>query len=195
MSQAHGEIDMRGEEITDEPAMMNKYKEMYVEEKMKNDELINKIFEVESKTGLKLIEIEDDLPMRESPVHDDQEVLVPEDTESEREQVKVPELEDLEAIPVELRLRFMVKKIPHANMHKYIFQKFVGYNSVSTHQLRDIFKERFNFSEREATILARFLIGVPGENMTCKQSLIKRKLFDIIPKYGIFNEFAQDHLL
>ena len=110
----------------------------------------------------------------------------------------------------QIKLLFMIKKIPQTHMVKYLLKKEAlvenedGEECVSTKSLASIFERKFSFKSTKAKKIARFFIeGPPGDegasieekdHVLSREQLIER-FKKHISNYMVYNSLAIESML
>ena len=138
--------------------------------------------------------------------------------EEDKEEPQVAKVNTMPRIPIEkvskgfsqIKLLFMIKKVPRTHMIKYLLKKEAlvqnedGEECVSTKALATIFERKFSFKGTKAKKIARFFIeGPPGEDgseIEEKDHVLSRELLidrfkKHISNYMIYNALAFEDML
>jgi len=111
----------------------------------------------------------------------------------------------------QIRLLFMIKKVPRTHMVKYLLlaerlakNEDTGEDQVSTKTLALIFERKFNFSCKKATKIARFFVEGPAEggsdtivdkeHFTDRETLIER-FRKYVTVFMVYNVLAVESML
>ena len=120
--------------------------------------------------------------------------------------MRVP-VEKVEPTLKDIRLKLMIKKVPHTHIAKYFLEKVdlhideeTEVETLSTKQLATVLETKFNFGGTKAHKIARFIVEGPAtseedaeieekDHSIDKETIIKR-LRQHIPQYHLPNGFA-----
>ena len=116
-------------------------------------------------------------------------------------------IEKVQASFKDIKLKLMVKKVPHTHMTKYLLSEVdliqneeTGLQYLSTSMFADILQTKFKLSEKKSKKIARFIVEGPStseidaeieekDHMVDKETFIIR-LREHISKYFVFTGLA-----